>query len=118
MRCGKAVSLESIILDGPKRMLGCSSKTCNEAVRGDMGLRRIHMNPDSIRIESSFVQSSSRLIRIESESRSHEQLSSCNNGACSTLHMYCHELDGPPRTVYCRNIRSPLVIFGPPCIWP
>ena len=50
--------------------------------------RRIHMNPDSIRIESSFVQSSSRLIRIESESRSHEQTSSCNNGAFSTLHVY------------------------------
>ena len=40
---------------------------------------RFHMNPDSIRIESSFVQSSSRLIRIESESRSHEQISSCIN---------------------------------------
>ena len=51
-------------------------------------LRRIHMNSDSIRIESSFVQSSSRLIRNESESRSHEQISSCNNGACSTLHVY------------------------------
>ena len=47
------------------------------------------MNPDSIRIEeSSFVQSSSRLIRIETESRSHKQISSCNNGACSTLHVY------------------------------
>ena len=34
----QAGSLESIILDGAKRILGCSSKTCNEAVRGDMGL--------------------------------------------------------------------------------
>ena len=34
----QARSLESIILDGAKRILGCSSKTCNEAVRGDMGL--------------------------------------------------------------------------------
>ena len=51
-------------------------------------LRCIHMNPDSIRIESGFVQSSSRLIRIESESHSHEQLSSFNNGACSTLYAY------------------------------
>ena len=42
----------------------------------------------SIRIESSFVQSSSRLIRIESKFRSHEQISSCNNGVCSTLHVY------------------------------
>ena len=31
-------SLESIILDGTKQILGCSSKICNEAVRGDMGL--------------------------------------------------------------------------------
>ena len=31
-------SLESIILDGAQRILVCSSKTCNEAVRGDMGL--------------------------------------------------------------------------------
>ena len=46
------------------------------------------MNPDSIRIESSFVQSSSQLIRIESKSRLHEQISLCNNGACSTLHVY------------------------------
>ena len=34
----QAGSLESIILDGAKRILRCSSKTCNEAVRGDMGL--------------------------------------------------------------------------------
>ena len=33
----QAGSLESIILDGAKRILGCSSKTCNEAVTGDMG---------------------------------------------------------------------------------
>ena len=31
-------SFESIILDRHKRILECSSKTCNEAVRGDMGL--------------------------------------------------------------------------------
>ena len=34
----QARSLESIVLDGAKRILGCSSKTCNEAVRGDMVL--------------------------------------------------------------------------------
>ena len=33
----QAGSLESIILDGTKQTLGCSSKTCNEAVTGDMG---------------------------------------------------------------------------------
>ena len=31
-------SLESIMLGGAKRVLGCSSKTSNEAVLGDMGL--------------------------------------------------------------------------------
>ena len=34
----QAGSLESITLDGAKRILGCSSKTCNEAFRSDMGL--------------------------------------------------------------------------------
>ena len=36
MRCGKVIRV--IILDGAKQILGCSSKTCNKAVRGDMGL--------------------------------------------------------------------------------
>ena len=38
--CNKnqAAALESVMLGGAKRILGCSSKTCNEAVRGDMGL--------------------------------------------------------------------------------
>ena len=36
--CGKAATLESVMLGGAKCILGCSSKTCNEAVRGDMGL--------------------------------------------------------------------------------
>ena len=34
----QAGSLESINLDGAKPILGFSSNTCNEAVRGDMGL--------------------------------------------------------------------------------
>ena len=45
MECGvwggngsQAGSLESIILDGAKRILGCSSGTCDGAVGGDMGL--------------------------------------------------------------------------------
>ena len=37
----QAGSLESIILDGTKQILGCSSKTCNEAVRGDIGLNTL-----------------------------------------------------------------------------
>ena len=33
----QAASLESIMLGGAKRVLGCSSKTSNEAIWGDMG---------------------------------------------------------------------------------
>ena len=39
-------ALESIILGGAKRILGCSSKTCNEAVRGDMGLETLKSRRD------------------------------------------------------------------------
>ena len=42
----QAGSLESIILDGAKRILGCSFKTCNEAVRGDMGLDTLQSRRD------------------------------------------------------------------------
>ena len=31
-------ALESVMLGGAKHILGCSSKTCNEAARGDVGL--------------------------------------------------------------------------------
>ena len=31
-------AFESILVRGVKKILGCSPKTCNEAVRGDMGL--------------------------------------------------------------------------------
>ena len=41
-----AGSLESIIFDGAKQILGCSSKTCNEAVRGDMGLDTLQSRRD------------------------------------------------------------------------
>ena len=34
-------ALESVVLGGGKKILGCSSKTCNEAVRGDMGLETL-----------------------------------------------------------------------------
>ena len=39
-------SLESIILDGAKQIIGCSSKTCNEGVRGDMGLDTLQSRRD------------------------------------------------------------------------
>ena len=34
----QAAALESILLGGGKRILGCSSKTCNETVRGDLSI--------------------------------------------------------------------------------
>ena len=47
----QAGSLESIILDGAKRILGCSSKTCNEAVRGDMGLDTLQNRKDRAKLK-------------------------------------------------------------------
>ena len=44
-------SLESIILDGAKRILGCSSKTYNEAVRGDMGLDTLQSHRDRAKLK-------------------------------------------------------------------
>ena len=37
----QTASLESIQLGVAKKILGYSSKTCNEAVRGDMGLESL-----------------------------------------------------------------------------
>ena len=47
----QAGSLESIILNGAKRILGCSSKTCNEAVRGDMGLDTLQNRRDRAKLK-------------------------------------------------------------------
>ena len=47
----QAGSLESIIFDGAKRILGCSSKTCNEAVRGDMGLDTLQSCRDRAKLK-------------------------------------------------------------------
>ena len=47
----QAGSLESIILDGAKRILGCSSKTCNEAVRGDVGLDTLQSRRDRAKLK-------------------------------------------------------------------
>ena len=44
-------SLESIILDGAKWILGCSSKTCNEAVRIDMGLDTLQSRRDRAKLK-------------------------------------------------------------------
>ena len=47
----QAGSLESIILDGAKQILGCSSKTCNEAVRGYMGLDTLQRRRDRAKLK-------------------------------------------------------------------
>ena len=44
-----ADSLESI-LDGAKRILGCSSKTCNEAVRGNIDLDTLQSRRDRAKL--------------------------------------------------------------------
>ena len=44
-------ALESIILGGAKRIQGCSSKTCKEAVRGDMGLETLKSQRDTARLK-------------------------------------------------------------------
>ena len=37
----QAAALESVVLGGAQRILGCSSRTCNETVRGEMGLESL-----------------------------------------------------------------------------
>ena len=44
---GQAGALESVVLGGAKRILGCSSRTCNEAVKGDRGLESLQGRRDS-----------------------------------------------------------------------
>ena len=44
-------ALESIILGGAKKILGCSSKTSNEAVRGDMGLETLRSRRDKAKLK-------------------------------------------------------------------
>ena len=48
---GQAAALESVMLGGAKRILGCSSKTCNEAVRGDMGLETLQGRRDKSKLK-------------------------------------------------------------------
>ena len=51
--CNKsqARALESIILGGEKKILGCSSKTCSEAVWGDMGLETLKSRRDRVKLK-------------------------------------------------------------------
>ena len=55
VRCRKVISqsgsVESIILDGAKSILGCSSKTCNKAIRGDLGLVTLQSRRDGTKLK-------------------------------------------------------------------
>ena len=52
-KCNKsqASALESILLGGAKKILGCSSKTCNETVRGDIGLETLKSCRDKAKLK-------------------------------------------------------------------
>ena len=43
--------MESTILGGAKRILGCSSNTFNEAVRGDVGLETLKSRRDRAKLK-------------------------------------------------------------------
>ena len=47
----QAGALESVVLGGAKCILGCSSRTCNEAVRGDMGLESLQGHRDKAKLK-------------------------------------------------------------------
>ena len=47
----QAAALESVLIGGAKRILGCSSRTCNEAVRGDMGLNSLQGRRDKAKLK-------------------------------------------------------------------
>ena len=47
----QAAALESVLLSGGKRILGCSSKTCNEAVRGDLGIDTLQGRRDKAKLK-------------------------------------------------------------------
>ena len=47
----QAAALESVMIGGAKSTLGCSSRTCNEAVRGDMGLDSLQGRRDKAKLK-------------------------------------------------------------------
>ena len=47
----QAAALESVMIGGAKRTLGCSSRTGNEAVRGDMGLDSLQGRRDKAKLK-------------------------------------------------------------------
>ena len=47
----QATALESVMIGGAKRILGCSSRTCIKAVRGDMGLDSLQRRRDKAKLK-------------------------------------------------------------------
>ena len=47
----QAGALESVLLGGAKGILGCSSRTCNEVVKGDMGLETLKSHRDKAKFK-------------------------------------------------------------------
>ena len=47
----QAAALESVMIGGAKCILGCLSRTCNEAVRGDMGLDSLQGRRDKAKLK-------------------------------------------------------------------
>ena len=47
----QAAGLESVLLGGGKHILGCSSKTCNEVVRGDLGIDTLQSRRDKAKLK-------------------------------------------------------------------
>ena len=64
----QAGSLESIILDRAKQILGCCSKTCNEAVRGDMGLDTLQSRRDRAKFKWWYKLATLHCLRIGTQS--------------------------------------------------
>ena len=50
MKFGSVIKI-SILLGGAKKILGCSSRTCNEAVRGDMELETLKSHRDKAKLK-------------------------------------------------------------------
>ena len=53
----QAAALESVMIGGAKRILRCSSRTCNEAARGDMGLDSLQGRRDKAKLKYLLCQS-------------------------------------------------------------
>ena len=47
----QAAALESVLLGGGKWVFGCSSKTCNEAVWGDLGIDTLQGRRDKAKLK-------------------------------------------------------------------